>query len=266
MAKSPLVPPAAETLKKSISECARNGKALLDDADLLFEWDRFSTALALAILAQEEFAKAFLLQLVADGILPWVPEIRRSITRHECKHLLAIVMDWVPASDFDEDGWWGRYKQKQKQKQREQHIADYKTGKISADEFLAQMKADKNAATFPETVAAALNIYRHEHLEALAKRYPWRDNEWAKGPVRKIADGSLDAKKQSALFVGIGKTGAVTHHPGTVTRGDAEKEIRRAGALAESRATFSDEYYLLKEVLPEVFGSLQEQAARYRQP
>jgi AbiV family abortive infection protein len=260
MAKSPLVPPAAETLTKSISECARNGKALLDDADLLFGWDRFSTALALAILAQEEFAKAFLLQLVADGILPWAPEIRRSITRHECKHLLAIVMDWVPASDFDQDGWWGRYKEKQKQ--REQRIADYKAGKISADEFLAQLKADKDAAAFPETVAAALNIYRHEHLEALAKRYPWRDDEGAKGPVRKIADGALDAKKQSALFVDIGKTGAVTQHPGTVTRGDAEKEIRRAAALAESRATFSDEYYLLKEVLPEVFGNLQEQAPR----
>ena len=61
------MPPKAETLSKSISATIANGKKLLEDAQSLFDWERFSTAFALAVLAQEEFAKAFLLQLVADG-------------------------------------------------------------------------------------------------------------------------------------------------------------------------------------------------------
>jgi AbiV family abortive infection protein len=60
----------AENLSHSIPVCIDNGKKLLDDAKLMFDWDRFSTALALAVLAQEEFAKAFLLQLVVDDALP----------------------------------------------------------------------------------------------------------------------------------------------------------------------------------------------------
>ena len=92
--------PRPEVLSKSISATVDNGKSLLDDAKMLFDWDRFSTALALGVLAQEEFAKAFLLQLVADDALPWLPEVRMSIARHQCKHLLAIVMEWRPITDW----------------------------------------------------------------------------------------------------------------------------------------------------------------------
>ena len=84
-------------MKASISATIENGKRLLEDAKFLFEWDRFPTALALAVLAQEEFAKAFLLQLVADGALPWVREVR--MARHECKQLLGLVMEWLPTWD-----------------------------------------------------------------------------------------------------------------------------------------------------------------------
>lgn len=45
--------PKAATLEASIDATTQNGKALLEDASLLFEWDRFSTAFALAVLAQE---------------------------------------------------------------------------------------------------------------------------------------------------------------------------------------------------------------------
>src|ERR1700685_3310291 len=92
--------PRTEVLAKSISATAQNGKKLLDDAKLLFDWDRFSTALALAVLAQEEFAKVFILRLVSDNALPWIPEIRSSITRHQCKYLLALVMEWLPVLDL----------------------------------------------------------------------------------------------------------------------------------------------------------------------
>src|SRR5580700_8210415 len=89
----------AEAFSRTSSGCFENGKKLLEDAKLLFEWDRFSTALALSILAQEEFAKAFLLTLVEDDALPWLPEIHQSMAKHQCKHLLAIVMEWLPPFD-----------------------------------------------------------------------------------------------------------------------------------------------------------------------
>ena len=72
-----------ETLSKSISVTIANGNKLLDDAKLLFDFDRYPTALALSVLAQEEFAKAFLLRLVLDEALPWLPEVQRSMARHQ---------------------------------------------------------------------------------------------------------------------------------------------------------------------------------------
>jgi AbiV family abortive infection protein len=62
--------PKRQTLAGSIEAAIQNGNRLLQDAKLLFDWDRFSTAFALSILAQEEFAKAFLLRLVMDDALP----------------------------------------------------------------------------------------------------------------------------------------------------------------------------------------------------
>ena len=55
--------------------------------------------------------------------------------------------------------------------------------------------------TFPADVAAALNIYRHEEMERLRSGAPWVDADWATGKARRIADGSLDRKKQSGFYV-----------------------------------------------------------------
>ena len=65
--------------QRSIQACIENGRRLLEDA----EWtsNRASTGLALAMLAQEECAKAFLLALVRDEILPWTEEIGRASCR-----------------------------------------------------------------------------------------------------------------------------------------------------------------------------------------
>jgi hypothetical protein len=106
---------------------------------------------------------------------------------------------------------------------------------------------------------AALNIYRHEEIERLIQSgYASRD-PGAKGKARKIADGALDRKKQSALYVAITRHGAVGVHPGLITREDAESEIKRAERLSEMPDTFLDQYRELKKILPLVFsGSLKE--------
>lgn len=53
-------------LLQAIHACVENGKRLQQDAELL-SMDQSVTEIALCILVQEEFAKAFLLQVVYEG-------------------------------------------------------------------------------------------------------------------------------------------------------------------------------------------------------
>ena len=244
--------PDKQVLEDSILMCNRNGKDLLNDAVLLFEMDRFSTSFAVAVLAQEEFAKGFLLHLVADDALPWIDEVRQSINRHECKHLFAMVLDWLPS--WDDEFSYDRHEERRTR--RNKIWADYNAEKISRDELLSALDAERDALRFGPDIASALNIYRHEEIERLGRRLPWRDEEWKHGRARKLADGLLDKKKQSALYVRIGKSGHVTSHPGQITMRDAEEEIAKAKSLAEMRMFFSDEYQFLKDSTIAVFANL----------
>jgi AbiV family abortive infection protein len=248
-----------KTLSRTISVCVENGKKLLEDAKYLFGWDRYSTALALSVLAQEEFAKAFLLQLVMEEALPWLPEVRRSMAKHQCKHLLAIVMEWLPPFDFD-------LLAEQQRRSTEKHEKKMAWYKRSMDRYRAgNLRPDPNDPDpieeefhLPADVATALNIYRFEELEKLKSGYAWRDADWAKGKARKVADGALDRKKQSALYVDVTETGEVGLHPGLITRAEAHEAIQRAERLSYPLISYSDEYRKLKEILPLVFSSLKE--------
>ena len=249
--------PTAEILTASISTIMDNGKKLLEDAKLLFDWDRYSTALALAVLAQEEFAKSFLLRLVRDDVLPWLPEVQRSIAKHQCKHLLGIVMEWLPPVDWDNA--FESYRRFNENHERRMEwmrrcIEWYKQGLLAPDPDDPEPKEPD--VSFPVDVADALNIYRHEEIERLRSGYASRDEDWAGGKARKIADGLLDRKKQSALYVDISKTGQVGLHPGLITRDEATEATTRAERLAEGPDIFSDEYRLLTKVLPLIFQNL----------
>jgi AbiV family abortive infection protein len=248
-----------ETASRSISACIENGKQLLGDAKLLLDWDRYSTALALSVLAQEEFAKAFLLQLVADGALPWTWEVRQSMARHQSKHLFAIVMEWLPPFDFD------RLEEQRKRsiERHEEKMAWYarsiersEAGHFGPDPD--DPEPTEEEFIFPREVASALNIYRFEEIERIRSGNPMRDPAWSKGKARKIADGLLDRKKQSAFYVDIGRTGEVGLHPGRITREEALEAVERAERLSDPFLAFSDEYQRLKEVLPLVFANLKE--------
>ena len=250
----------SEVLQESISATTENGKKLLEDAKFLFDWDRFSTALALAVLAQEEFAKAFLLQLVADGALPWLREVQRSMARHECKHLLGLVMEWLPpwdSPDLAEQPKRRSAWHEQKMAWLQRCIEHYKQGNLTPDPN--DPEPVKPDSPFPADVATALNIYRHEEIERLRHGYPWKDPDWSTGKARKLADGLLDRKKQSALYVHITKTGEVGLHPGHITREEAAEAIERAERLREIPVTFSDECVALQEVLPALFSNLTKQ-------
>ena len=252
--------PAVAALEASIDATTKNGKVLLEDASFLFDWDRFSTAFALAVLAQEEFAKAFLLQLVADKALPWLPEVQRSMARHQCKHLLAIVMDWLPPWDgFDFMGQHQRDTERHERRMAwlQRSIERYRQGLLAPDPN--DPEPVEPEIPFPADVASALNIYRHEQIEQMRTGFPWKDPEWSQGQARKVADGWLDRQKQSALYVDITKTGEVGLHPGLITKEQAAEAIERAKRIADIPVVFSDEYRALKEVLLAIFANLNAQ-------
>jgi len=245
----------AESLSKSVTTVIENGRALLDDAKLLFDWDRFSTAFSLSVLAQEEFAKAFLLQLIEDEALPWRPEVRRAIANHLCKHVLALVMEWLPAQDWENLVEQARSRDahhKLRMEWLQRRIDRYKQGMLPDPVDPEPIEPD---VSFPSDVVAALNIFRHEQIEKLRFARPWKDEGWATGGARRIADGWLDRRKQSAFYVDITKTGEVGLHPGLITREDASEAIGRAERLAEGSGRWSAEYRKLKEVLPLLFST-----------
>ena len=55
--------------KNGIRASIKNGDRLLEDVKSMLEWERFPTAYALDVLAQEEYAKAFLLSFVDAGAI-----------------------------------------------------------------------------------------------------------------------------------------------------------------------------------------------------
>ncbi|MCR6650091.1 MAG: AbiV family abortive infection protein [Cellvibrionaceae bacterium] len=155
-------------LDGAIANCIVNGKRLQEDARLLLDFDRNPSALSVAILAQEEFAKAFLLILARRKVLPWTPEFQRALRSHECKHLAGVMIEWLGPS---------------------------------LDEALSRARKGiegKGIEYLPPDVAVALNILRHEKFERFRRGYSDKHPEDG-GASRKIAEGLLDRIKQRGL-------------------------------------------------------------------
>lgn len=93
--------PVTTQIKNNMEESARaaylNGCALCDDARLLFDAERFARSAALAILAEEEFSKAFIL-LICVGQGRWDSSIYQALRKHPEKQGVAegmrIHFDW----------------------------------------------------------------------------------------------------------------------------------------------------------------------------
>lgn len=93
-----------EKLKKELELAAHasydNGCELMKDARILFESQRFSRATALAILAEEEFCKAFTLKLSADNYR-WDSSMFKGLHSHASKQGLAEAV--VSYSDWEKE-------------------------------------------------------------------------------------------------------------------------------------------------------------------
>lgn len=190
----------ATKFQRSIAACIANGERLLEDAD--WAMHRASTGVALAMLAQEECAKAFVLALVRDSILPWTDDVRRSLSVHECKQLVTVIMEWLLEVN-------------------ERRLHETGERKPVADTLKC----------LPPDVATAMNIYRHELIERIGKRHPEHYADW-KGRARKLAEGQRDRRKQAALYVRVGDDGSLSSEP-SESQQAYDEELVRTKALLE---------------------------------
>jgi AbiV family abortive infection protein len=107
-------------LSRAISACVENRQRLLHDAEWLGT-EHCATAYALCILAQEEFAKAFLLHLICEGIVPWTEKVRASLRNHKHKQLIGLIMGWLSPPD---DEFWTRTKRVPREASLPAHVID----------------------------------------------------------------------------------------------------------------------------------------------
>lgn len=205
-------------LLRTIRVVLENGDRLAKDAEYLWEMDRFPSAFALCILAQEEYAKAFLLHFVHAEAIPWTAETQGILRDHKGKQLLAMIMDFLDPDVEDFAAW-------------------LKTRSESGNEL-------------PRYVADALNIIRHERVPRQGA-WAWtggEDDPPCDPLARRVANGHIDRQKQSALYVGVGAKFQVTSYPGPVDGGAVERELEKTRHLGQLLARHDDSLQPLKSV------------------
>jgi hypothetical protein len=188
------------TVLKTIRVCIQNGERFLAESyDLQFR-EPLSSRFYLIMTAQEEFAKAFLMFLVKEGIVRLNQAVLRSINDHACKQLVGIIMDYMIM-----------------------HWDDI-------EELEAAIESDLDLGDrLPSDVASAMNLLRHEKIG----RWESGSWEWAEKPsydpsALRIAEGKKDRRKQDALYVRVGRDGQVCSTPWTIIEQETEKEFERA--------------------------------------
>lgn len=224
-------------LLKSIRACIDNCDRLIEETyDLEFR-DPPSTRMFISMIAQEESAKAFILFLVKEDIMPFTAGVRRAIKDHTAKQLVGIVLDYMIMS-------WD-----------------------TVAELDAAIQVDiANGEYLPWEVGTAVELLCYEKIGK------WMGHTWAlaENPdydklVEKIANGHIDRRKQDSLYVRIGKTGQVASTPAVITQDEVAAEFARAsryshfveGLIGEGseRATAQHRFKKVISVFRVLFGS-----------
>lgn len=189
-------PPRKQDVETSIDACLVNGDRLMDDALRLEFQEEGGTRMAICVLAQEEYAKAFLLYLVREMVVPWDSDLLRAIRSHTCKHLLAIVMEYI-APQWD-----------------------------TVDELREIIRAEYDLdGRFPPHVSSALNILYFEKI----RRGDFFDDNDYEPSVLAVAFGERDKAKQNAVYVDLDKSCRVKSTPvKSISREAAQKEYETA--------------------------------------
>jgi AbiV family abortive infection protein len=192
--------PSKTTLLTTIRACIVNGERLLEETyDLEFRKPP-SSRFFLIMIAQEEFAKAFILFLVREDIVPFSRPIQRAINDHACKQLVGMIMDYMIM-----------------------HWDDI-------EEITAILRNDADLEDrFPLDVGSAIEILRYEKIG----RWETNNRIYADGPkydksALRIAEGKKDRHKQDALYVRVGGDGSVSSTPNFISEDETANELQRA--------------------------------------
>jgi hypothetical protein len=190
--------------KAGIAASIENGARLLDDAKEMLDLQRVPTSYALAVLAQEEYAKALLLSLVDAGAIPWSPDVHRALHDHVCKQLVSIILDYLAPDD---------------------------------EEFLKRhdlSSIGQRGPIFPAGVLDAIHVICHERIPRERDRW-WLDpsERPLDQKVKAVADGRLEVQKQRAIYVHIGRTGEVISRPSQLLPVEAKAEVERAERIGQ---------------------------------
>jgi|APTNR8051073442_1049403.scaffolds.fasta_scaffold00090_12 AbiV family abortive infection protein len=201
-----------KTFDAAVDTILSNAARLLDDATMLEFSEPPTSAIFLTQIAQEELAKAFLLCLVARGIVPWHQHILRATRDHTCKQLLGIVMDHVNPTD---------------------------------ELFQSRIRAAidrREFHRFPRKVADAINILRHEKIGRwFSSSWAWAEDPEYDKEALAVAEGKSDKRKQDVLYVRLGVNGAVASTPQTTRGGSLADEMDRAKRFKSLVESLRDE-------------------------
>lgn|SRR2546425_2207555 len=252
---------------EAAAACLSNGERLLYDVEFLSDLQHPSTSFALSTIAQEEFAKAFLLFLVSRSIIAWNSLIYRATRDHACKQLLGLVMSYI---NPDTDEFLRRSEEwLTENEERKKLFAAYKS---SADEnerdriWRRVEEIREKHDSLPSSVADAIDILRHEKIGRWeSSTWVWADepvyDEIAKG----LGEGKLDREKQDALYVRLGRNGQIARTPAQVKNEDATAAIEAARRLRDlverllsGNEGSSMEYEKIESAFKTVFASLSE--------
>ncbi|MFC6491599.1 AbiV family abortive infection protein [Ancylobacter dichloromethanicus] len=190
-----------------------------------------ATRYVLLIIAQEEAAKAFLLYLISEEIVPLTAAVRRAINDHACKHLVGMIMDYM-IMHWEE-----------------------------IEELNAIINRDFELGNnLPNDVGSALEILRYEKIG----RWTVNNWVWAEDPAYdrealKLADGKRDRRKQDALYVRIGADGQLASTPAVITQTEVATELERASRyinFAEALTTAEERHGFNKDRFEKVMAAL----------
>lgn len=190
-------------LRESARACLQNGRRLLDEVLFIESCEPPNTAYFLSLIAQEEFAKAFLLTLVVREVVPWDQRLLRASRDHTCKQLLCLIMDYLSPD---------------------------------VDEFLERCDAvvlRGEVRNLPPRIADAVNILRHEKIGRwVGPTWVWAEDPEYDRDALAVAAGKQDRLKQDALYVRLGRDGSIASSPKTATYEIVRSERERASRMA----------------------------------
>ncbi len=197
---SPPKRPKRATLLQSIDACLENGSRLLDETYDL-EYQRLAASrFYLTMVAQEEFAKAFIVFLIMEEVIPIGAAVHRAMNDHSCKQLVGMIMDYA--------------------------IMHWET----TDEMDAAIEADcSQGELLPNDVGSAIEILRYEKVAKWEGRYwGWLEDPNYDRSALRIAEGKKDRRKQDALYVRLGRDAQIASTPTVITEQERTKEYDRA--------------------------------------